>query len=279
MMKKKKLSAAAIVSLAFLALVILASLLAPLSRYDPNAVDLTHKFQNPSAQHWFGTDDFGRNYFTRILYGGRVSLSVGLLTMLVSIAFGTLYGIIAGSSGGIVDTLMMRIVDILMAIPSFLIIITLNVYLEAGMGTMVMTISLFSWMSVARIVRAEVLSLRERDFILAARGLGAHKSWIIFRHMVKNVSASVLVASTNSIAGAILTESSLSYLGFGIKVPNASWGGMLENAQTYILTKPVLAVYPGFCILFTVLCFNVLGNSLRTTLDPKIGRASCRERV
>lgn len=272
MMKKKKLSAAAIVSLAFLALVILASLLAPLSRYDPNAVDLTHKFQNPSAQHWFGTDDFGRDYFTRILYGGRVSLSVGLLTMLVAISFGTLYGIIAGSSGGIVDTLMMRIVDILMAIPSFLIIITLNVYLEAGMGTMVMTISLFSWMSVARIVRAEVLSLRERDFILAARGLGAHKSWIIFRHMVKNVSASVLVASTNSIAGAILTESSLSYLGFGIKVPNASWGGMLENAQTYILTKPVLAVYPGFCILFTVLCFNVLGNSLRTTLDPKARR-------
>ena len=172
----------------------------------------------------------------------------------------------------VADGLMMRAVDVLMAVPSFLIIITLNIYLDAGMATMVMTISLFSWMGVARIVRAEVLSLRERDFILASRGLGAGKGWIVFRHMVKNVSSSVLVASTNSIAGAILTESSLSYLGFGIKVPNASWGGMLENAQTFILTKPILAFYPGCCILLTVLCFNVLGNSLRTLLDPRSRR-------
>lgn len=271
-MKKRQNRVGLILSIAFLALVITASCLASLSPYDPNAVDLLSKFQDPSPQHWFGTDNFGRDYFTRILYGGRVSLSVGILAMLVSIAFGTLYGIISGSSGKLADTLMMRFVDVLMAVPSFLIIITLNVYLNAGMGTMVMTISLFSWMSVARIVRAEVLSLRERDFILAARGLGAKKSWITFRHMVKNVSASVLVASTNSIANAILTESSLSYLGFGIKVPNASWGGMLESAQTYILTKPVLAVYPGCCILLTVLCFNVLGNSLRTALDPKARR-------
>lgn len=271
-MKKKTNRVGLILSIAFLTFIILASLLAPLSPYDPNQVDLLSKFQNPSAQHWFGTDDFGRDYLTRILYGGRVSLSVGILSMLVSIAFGTLYGIISGFSSKIVDSLMMRFVDILMAVPSFLIIITLNVYLNAGMVTMVLTISLFSWMSVARIVRAEVLSLRERDFILASKGLGAKKSWIIFRHMVKNVSSSVLVASTNSIANAILTESSLSYLGFGIKVPNASWGGMLESAQTYILTKPVLAVYPGCCILLTVLCFNVLGNSMRAILDPKARR-------
>ncbi len=272
-MKKKRTHRAGLaLSIAFLAFIILASLLAPLSPYDPNAVDLLSKFEDPSAQHWFGTDNFGRDYLTRILYGGRVSLSVGILAMLVSISFGTLYGIISGSSGKLVDSLMMRFVDILMAVPSFLIIITLNVYLNAGMATMVMTISLFSWMSVARIVRAEVLSLRERDFILASKGLGAGKTWIIFKHMVKNVSSSVLVASTNSIANAILTESSLSYLGFGIKIPNASWGGMLENAQTYILTKPILAVYPGCCILLTVLCFNVLGNSLRTALDPKARR-------
>ena len=241
-----------IVSVLVLLAVILAALLAPLSPYDPNAISLLEKFQSPSAAHWFGTDDFGRDYFTRVLYGGRVSLLVGVLSMLVSITFGSLYGIVSGFAGKTLDALMMRLVDILMAVPSFLLIITMNIYLNAGLGTLVLTISLFSWMGVARIVRAEVLSLRERDFILA--------------------SPSVLVASTNSIAAAILTESSLSYLGFGISIPNASWGGMLQGAQTYILTNPMLAFYPGCCILVTVLCFNVLGNTLRAALDPKSRR-------
>lgn len=271
-MRKQHKNTSAVISLCILLLIIAAAAMATLSPYDPNKVDLLSKFQTPSATHWFGTDNFGRDYFTRILYGGRVSLLVGVLAMLVSISFGTLYGIVSGFSGKSVDAFMMRVVDILMSVPSFLIIITLNVYLDAGMSTMVMTISLFSWMGVARIVRAEVLSLRERDFVLASRGLGAGKGWIIIHHMVKNVSSSVLVASTNSIASAILTESSLSYLGFGISVPNASWGGMLQEAQTYILTKPLLAVYPGGCILITVLCFNVLGNALRVILDPKSRR-------
>ena len=271
-MKKKTLNISLILSLTFLGIVTLGALLAGLSPYDPNQVDLLSKFLPPSAEHWFGTDSFGRDYFTRILYGSRVSLSVGALSMLVSISFGALYGIISGSSHHLVDSLLMRIVDILMAVPSFLLIITLNVYLDASLATTVLTISMFSWMSVARIVRAEVLSLRERDFILASKGLGASKAWIIFKHMIKNVSSSVMVAATNSIAAAILTESSLSYLGFGIKVPNASWGGMLENAQTFILTRPILAVYPGCCILLTVLSFNVLGTALRTILDPKSKR-------
>ena len=261
-----------IVSVLVLLAVILAALLAPLSPYDPNAISLLEKFQSPSAAHWFGTDDFGRDYFTRVLYGGRVSLLVGVLSMLVSITFGSLYGIVSGFAGKTLDALMMRLVDILMAVPSFLLIITMNIYLNAGLGTLVLTISLFSWMGVARIVRAEVLSLRERDFILASQGLGAETGWIIFHHLVKNVSSSVLVASTNSIAAAILTESSLSYLGFGISIPNASWGGMLQGAQTYILTNPMLAFYPDCCILVTVLCFNVLGNTLRAALDPKSRR-------
>ena len=149
-----------------------------------------------------------------------------------------------------------------MSVPSFLIIITLNIYMNAGIRTLVVTIGLFSWMGVARIVRAEVLSLRERDFILASEGLGARKSWVITRHFARNVFSPVLVASTNSIASAILTESSLSYLGFG----------MLEGAQTYILTHPSLAVYPGVCILLTVLCFNVLGNGFRRRFSPNSGR-------
>ena len=155
-----------------LLIIILATLLATLSPYDPIAVETGQKFLPPSAQHLLGTDNFGRDTFTRLLYGGRVSLLVGFLSMLISIVFGTVYGIVSGSSGKLVDGFMMRIVDILMSVPSFLIIITLNIYMNAGIRTLVVTIGLFSWMGVARIVRAEVLSLRERDFILASEGLG-----------------------------------------------------------------------------------------------------------
>ena len=256
MKKNHKLPLSMVLSGGVLLIIILATLLATLSPYDPIAVETGQKFLPPSAQHLLGTDNFGRDTFTRLLYGGRVSLLVGFLSMLISIVFGTVYGIVSGSSGKLVDGFMMRIVDILMSVPSFLIIITLNIYMNAGIRTLVVTIGLFSWMGVARIVRAEVLSLRERDFILASEGLGAP----------------VLVASTNSIASAILTESSLSYLGFGISIPNPSWGGMLEGAQTYILTHPSLAVYPGVCILLTVLCFNVLGNGFRRRFSPNSGR-------
>ena len=222
--------------------------------------------------HIMGTDSMGRDYFIRVIYGTRVSLTVGLFAAVIVLLIGVVYGSISGYFGGKVDMVMMRIVDILMSVPSFLIIITLNIYMNAGIRTLVVTIGLFSWMGVARIVRAEVLSLRERDFILASEGLGARKSWVITRHFARNVFSPVLVASTNSIASAILTESSLSYLGFGISIPNPSWGGMLEGAQTYILTHPSLAVYPGVCILLTVLCFNVLGNGFRRRFSPNSGR-------
>ena len=264
MKKNHKLPLSMVLSGGVLLIIILATLLATLSPYDPIAVETGQKFLPPSAQHLLGTDNFGRDTFTRLL--------VGFLSMLISIVFGTVYGIVSGSSGKLVDGFMMRIVDILMSVPSFLIIITLNIYMNAGIRTLVVTIGLFSWMGVARIVRAEVLSLRERDFILASEGLGARKSWVITRHFARNVFSPVLVASTNSIASAILTESSLSYLGFGISIPNPSWGGMLEGAQTYILTHPSLAVYPGVCILLTVLCFNVLGNGFRRRFSPNSGR-------
>ena len=236
MKKNHKLPLSMVLSGGVLLLILLAALLAPLSPHDPIAVETGQKFLPPSAQHLLGTDNFGRDTFTRLLYGGRVSLLVGFLSMLISIVFGTVYGIVSGSSGKLVDGFMMRIVDILMSVPSFLIIITLNIYMNAGIRTLVVTIGLFSWMGVARIF------------------------------------SPVLVASTNSIASAILTESSLSYLGFGISIPNPSWGGMLEGAQAYILTHPSLAVYPGVCILLTVLCFNVLGNGFRRRFSPNSGR-------
>ena len=187
MKKNHKLPLSMVLSGGVLLLILLAALLAPLSPHDPIAVETVQKFLPPSAQHLLGTDNFGRDTFTRLLYGGRVSLLVGFLSMLISIVFGTVYGIVSGSSGKLVDGLMMRIVDILMSVPSFLIIITLNIYMNAGIRTLVVTIGLFSWMGVARIVRAEVLSLRERDFILASEGLGARKSWVITRHFARNV--------------------------------------------------------------------------------------------
>lgn len=260
-----------VVSAAVLIFMSIAVICAPLSPYDPNAVDPINKFLPPSLEHWLGTDNFGRDVFTRLLYGGRVSLLVGFLSMLVSIIFGTVYGIISGCSNKLVDGLLMRIADILMSVPSFLIIITLNIYLSAGISTLVITIGFFSWMGVARIVRAEVLSLRERDFVLAANGLGAGKGWLIVHHFIKNVLSLVIVSAANSIAQAILTESTLSYLGFGISVPNASWGGMLEGAQTYILTHPELAVYPGVCILLAVLCFYVLSNGVKNSFTSNTG--------
>ena len=175
MKKDHKLPLSMVLSGGVLLLILLAALLAPLSPHDPIAVETVQKFLPPSAQHLLGTDNFGRDTFTRLLYGGRVSLLVGFLSMLISIVFGMVYGIVSGSSGKLVDGFMMRIVDILMSVPSFLIIITLNIYMNAGIRTLVVTIGLFSWMGVARIVRAEVLSLRERDFILASEGLGPQR--------------------------------------------------------------------------------------------------------
>ncbi|MEI3142284.1 MAG: ABC transporter permease [Oscillospiraceae bacterium] len=187
MKKNHKLPLSMVLSGGVLLMILLAALLAPLLPLRSHRRGDRAEVPAPSAQHLLGTDNFGRDTFTRLLYGGRVSLLVGFLSMLISIVFGTVYGIVSGSSGKLVDGFMMRIVDILMSVPSFLIIITLNIYMNAGIRTLVVTIGLFSWMGVARIVRAEVLSLRERDFILASEGLGARKSWVITRHFARNV--------------------------------------------------------------------------------------------
>ncbi|MFR6087099.1 MAG: ABC transporter permease [Oscillospiraceae bacterium] len=271
MKKNHKLPLSMVLSGGVLLLILLAALLAPLSPHDPIAVETVQKFLPPSAQHLLGTDNFGRDTFTRLLYGGRVSLLVGFLSMLISIVFGTVYGIVSGSSGKLVDGFMMRIVDILMSVPSFLIIITLNIYMNAGIRTLVVTIGLFSWMGVAASSGGGTESAGA-GLHSGLRGAGRPEELGHHPHFSRNVFSPVLVASTNSIASAILTESSLSYLGFGISIPNPSWGGMLEGAQTYILTHPSLAVYPGVCILLTVLCFNVLGNGFRRRFSPNSGR-------
>lgn len=253
----------------YLILIIIASSCAFLSPYDPDKVDLLHKLEDPNMQHFFGTDNLGRDYFTRILYGGQISLVIGIAAMCISVVFGTLFGALSGFLGGKVDAFMMRIVDVLMSVPSFLFIIVINAVLKPGLVTMIIVIALFSWMSVARIVRAETMSLKKRDFILAAKNLGENMWEIIMRHIIPNMIPVVIVAASNSIAKAILTESSLSFLGFGVNPPIASWGSMLQGAQKQIMTQPSLAVFPGVFILLTVMSFHVIGDILRDTLDPK----------
>ena len=265
-----KSNPAAILSVLFLVFIITAALLAPLSPYDPNKLDLANKFAEPSLQHPFGCDEFGRDYLTRSLYGGRVSLLVGFAAMLVTVFIGTAIGIFSGYIGGKLDMLLMRFTDIFLALPSMLLMVVLNTVLKPGMTTLILVLSLFSWASVARITRAETMSLKERDFVLASKNLGANSMLIAVEHILPNILGPLIVAASLGVAHAILTESSLSFLGLGISIPHASWGSMLQAAQAYILDKPMLAVYPGMLILFTVLSFNILGDVLRSALEPKI---------
>lgn len=260
----------ALISLIILLIIITASLMAPLSPYDPDVMDAGNKFQGISAKHWFGTDAFGRDYFTRALYGGRVSLAVGFCSMLITTTVGTAIGVFSGYIGGKIDEFLMRCTDIFLALPSMLLMIVLNVFLKPGLVTLVMVLSLFSWAQVARITRAETMSLKERDFVAASKGLGGNSIRVALTHIVPNLLGAVTVSASLAIANAILMESSLSFLGLGVQIPQASWGSMLQNAQSHILDYPSLALFPGILILLTTLSFNLLGDILRTALEPKI---------
>ena len=255
---------------AMVSVVLLAILLAPLSPYDPYKLDASQKLQGISSSHWFGTDEYGRDYFTRTLYGGRVSLLVGFMSMIMTVVIGTSLGVFSGYVGGKVDMFLMSFTDIFLALPSMLLMVILNTFLKPGLPTLIVVLSLFSWASVARITRAETMSLKERDFVVATQNLGASNFRVIIKHIIPNILGPVIVAASLSVANAILMESSLSFLGLGVQIPRASWGSMLQAAQAHILDKPILAIYPGLLILLTVLSFNILGDVLRSALEPKI---------
>ena len=260
----------ALVSLIMLTIIVIAVLLAPLSPYDPYAIDVSQKMQVISTKHWFGTDDYGRDYFTRALYGGRVSLLVGFCAMLMTVTIGTTIGVFSGYIGGKLDMLLMRFTDIFLALPSMLLMVVMNALLQPGLVTLIVVLSLFSWASVARITRAETMSIKERDYVCAVKNLGAGSLRIAIKHIVPNILGPVIVAASLGVANAILMESSLSFLGLGVQIPVASWGSMLQGAQSHILDAPRLAFFPGLLILITVLSFNLLGDVLRTALEPKI---------
>jgi peptide/nickel transport system permease protein len=232
---------------------------------------MDYKFAMPGhAGFLLGADELGRDLLSRLLYAGRVSLSVGLVTALIAVVIGSVLGALAGYYGGTIDTLIMRFADVLLSIPTIFVLLALSAFLKATLSTIILIIALNSWMSVARLVRGEILSIKQREFILAARALGASDTRLIFRQLLPNALAPVLVAATLNVATAILTESSLSYLGYGIQPPTASWGNMLNNAQSYVLYAPWVAVYPGIMITLTVLSFNFAGDGLRDALDPRL---------
>ena len=268
--KELKKNKVAMVSVVLLAILIIAVILAPLSPYDPYKLDASQKLQGISSSHWFGTDEYGRDYFTRTLYGGRVSLLVGFMSMIMTVVIGTSLGVFSGYVGGKVDMFLMSFTDIFLALPSMLLMVILNTFLKPGLPTLIVVLSLFSWASVARITRAETMSLKERDFVVATQNLGASNFRVIIKHIIPNILGPVIVAASLSVANAILMESSLSFLGLGVQIPRASWGSMLQGAQAHILDYPLLAVYPGVMILITVLSFNLLGDILRNALEPKI---------
>lgn len=260
----------ALFSCIILILVFICSIFAFLSPYDPNKINISERLTSPSVKHIFGTDELGRDYFTRMLYGGRVSLTVGFLSMIISVVIGTLVGTFSGFIGGKVDKLIMRFIDILMCIPTFFLILIANAYLKPGLKNVIVIIGIFGWMDTARIVRSETLSYKEREYVLASHSMGASNWHIIKKHIIPNVMPTVIVVSSIGIAGAILTESALSFLGLGVQAPTASWGSMLQTAQSYLSQSPFMALFPGLSILFTVLSFNILGDILRVALEPKI---------
>jgi len=245
-----------------------APLIAP---YGFDAIDLGAIRQPPSITHWMGTDDLGRDLFTRVLYGGRISILIGVVAALVGTGMGAMVGSIAGFYGGRADAVLMRFTDIAYAIPTLPLLIVISSYTSAAAITMALVIGLLSWMTTARVVRAEVLSIRELSYIEAARGLGLSNARIIVRHVLPNAVGPIIVGATLGVGNAIILESSLSFLGLGVQPPTPTWGNMLQDAQATMAMRPWLTIFPGLAILVVVLSVNFIGDGLRDALDPKAG--------
>jgi peptide/nickel transport system permease protein len=253
--------------LLLLAVAVLAPVIVP---YDPGSVETARLLEPPSAAHLLGTDELGRDVLSRMIYGARISLMVGFIAVGIATLIGVIVGAVSGYYGGWVDELMMRFVDVMLTFPSFFLILAVIAMLEPSIVNVMIVIGITGWMGVARLVRAEFLSLKERDFVAAARSIGQSDAIIIFRHILPNAMAPVLVSATLGIAGAILTESALSFLGIGVQPPTPSWGSILTEGKNYIEFAWWLSLFPGLAILVTVLGYNLLGESLRDALDVRL---------
>ncbi len=267
--RANRLALAALYVIVALCLVgILAPILAP---YDPAAIDdvLKTRYLQPSWDHLFGTDEFGRDLYSRAVYGARVSLSVGLLAVIIAVTFGTLYGAVAGYYGGALDNFLMRIVDVILAFPTFFLMLMLAGVFEANLVFLVLIMGFTSWTGTARVIRGEILSLREREFIEGARAIDLSNRLIIFRHLIPNAMTPVLVSAAMMVGGMITAEAGLSFLGIGIRPPTPSWGNMIGAGQDAMLVAWWMALFPGLLLGISVLSFNLLADGIRDALDPK----------
>ncbi|NBI31288.1 ABC transporter permease [Chengkuizengella marina] len=267
-LRKNKLAMFGLWVLVFL---ILTAIIAPwISPYDYKSQVLADKNLSPSAEHWFGTDDLGRDMFERTWYGARISLFIGIVAALIDLTIGIIYGSISGFFGRKVDEVMMRICDILYGIPYLLVVIMLMVVLPQGLTTIIIALTVTGWIPMARIVRGQVLQLKEQEFVLAARSLGANTKRLLFKHLIPNTMGPIIVTMTLTIPSAIFAEAFLSFLGLGVQVPIASWGTMASDGLGALQYYPWRLFFPAFFISLTMLAFNVLGDGLRDALDPRL---------
>lgn len=253
-----------------LALIAVVTFFAPqVLPYDPYKQDLSQSFAAPSAEHWFGTDQQGRDILSRILIGSQISLTVGVLAVIISLSVGVILGAIAGYKGGWVDTAIMRVMDMMLAVPSILLAIAFMAALGRGIDKAIIAIGLVSIPEYARIVRSQILSVKQNDYVAAARVIGDTDAAIIFRHILPNVMPSIIVRATLGISGAILDAAALGFLGLGVEPPAAEWGDMLGRGRNFIFSAPHTMLFPGLAITLTVLAFNLMGDGIRDALDPK----------
>ena len=266
------------IAIAVLAVLVLASIFANFTSFEPTTQNPTNIFQRSTPTHWFGTDELGRDVFTRILYGGRVSLAVGLVSTFLSIGLGVLVGALSGYFGGWIDSALMRVTDAFLTFPTIFVLIILGAFLreqqlyilQNSIVVVIIIIAALSWMWPARLVRGLFLVLREKEFVSASRALGGSDSRIILRHILPNCIGPILVSGTLQMASAIITESGLSYLGFGVQPPTPTWGSILSTAQNQVFRAPWLAFYPGLMIFITVMAINYIGDGLRDAFDPYV---------
>ncbi|KXO73902.1 ABC transporter permease [Brucella anthropi] len=259
----------AMTGLIIVVVLVLTAVFAPyISPHDPYRVDMNEQFLSPSLTHWLGTDNFGRDVLTRILYGARISLVVGIVPSFISLIIGAIMGIVSGYYGGRIDFTIMRLADMMIAFPSLLLAMVVMYTLGANLFNIFIALSLVGWASVARVVRSQTLALKEKEFIEAARANGSKKTTIMFRHLFPNVVPTLIVLFSLSIPEAIMWESSLSFLGVGVQPPEASWGLLVAKGKEYLFAAPLVAIMPGVAILITVLAFNFIGDGMRDALDP-----------
>lgn len=266
--KKQKTALAALVFILLMA--VLAVICYWIAPYGINEYDYSAIMQAPSAAHWFGTDEFGRDLFSRILCGTRISLVVGLSSVTIGAVCGTILGLLGGYYGGLLDSVIMRICDVLFAFPGLILAIAIVAILGSGLGNVVIAVAVFSTPTFARLVRSTTLSLKNSVFVQAARNLGASDARILFKHILPAAIPNIIVQYTMSIGNSILTASSLSFLGFGAKPPTPEWGLLLSNGRNYMMSSWHITLFPGIAIFLTVLAFNLLGDGLRDALDPKL---------